>query len=160
MINDAPNGTSVSFSCWKGNERTVYTTAIIEGQNSKYSNFLQKKKLPTVYPLRNPSSVQQIRIKLITIAGLCKSLTPAASSGWSWWPALSALSFPVSKNSEWCAVHAGAVFSHSKAYWRQLTWRPVLCLWVVWSRCSSVHAMKSFLPVTGTEPAESRGLWC
>lgn len=43
---------------------------------------------------------------------------------------------------------------------RQLTWRPVLCLWVVCSHCSSVHVTKSHLLVIGSAHVESRGLWC
>lgn len=57
-------------------------------------------------------------------------------------------------------VHAGAVLSHREASRRQLTWRPVLCLWVACSHCSSARETRSFLPVIGTEPLGNRGLWC
>lgn len=41
----------------------------------------------------------------------------------------------------------------------QLTWRPVLCPWVACSRCSSEHVTRrSFLPVSGSGPGETRGL--
>ncbi len=143
MISDSSNGTLASLS-WSscGKKR---------GEDSFNPDYNRRTKQQQSNLLWSPVSLAEslswnLQHQLLILAG--RNVCPVLSFEYEQWVK---------------CMHAGVVFSHgvrSEASRRQLTWRPVLCLWVVCSRCSSVHAMRSFLPVTGTEPVESRGLWC